>query len=359
MFDEKKYQETFAQVHASEETLSEVLKMTKKHNTGVRITRMLAIAAILSAMMATTVFAYVGFTQYENPMMMLRTFFGDDSQLSNDGAIVEETYFGYTYTRVEPTIERVPMDEEIAESEVAPYVSDVGQSITYEDYTLTVEAHLYDSATDCGVIYYTLENPNGVGEYKLQYNDEVWWPDGELVRIMNCFGNNFIIKEETTNTKLSVAHYYSAVEEGVDHIEVSFTDRVPDGEYDAAQLEALVLHLPLDDGGGMKRLSAAEGDISISPIAMRMNITDMDFLRQIEPYDKSLSEPLESNIDILALKFKDGSEYVIQDEERNIDNTMYVLVSEEGYVVSYSFNRLVDVDNVTSVVINDMEFTVE
>ena len=176
---------------------------------------------------------------------------------------------------------------------------------------------------------------------------------------MNCFGNNFIIKEETTNTKLSVAHYYSAVEEGVDHIEVSFTDRVPDGEYDAAQLEALVLHLPLDDGGGMKRLSAAEGDISISPIAMRMNITDMDFLRQIEPYDKSLSEPLESNIDILALKFKDGSEYVIQDEERNIDNTMYVLVSEEGYVVSYSFNRLVDVDNVTSVVINDMEFTVE
>lgn len=359
MFDEKKYQETFAQVQASDETLLEVLNMTRKKHPGVRLTRVLVIAAVISAMMATTVFAYVGFTQYENPMVMLKTFFGDDSQPINAGAIVDETYYGYTYTRVEPTIEWVPMDEQIAESDVAPYVSDVGQSITYEDYTLTIEAHLYDSATDCGVIYYALENPNGVSGYKLQYNDEVWWPDGEKTVILNCAGNSYLIEEETTATKLSIAYYYCGVYNDADALEVRFTQWIAEGEYDAAELESQVLYLPLEDGGGMKRATTVEGDISVSPIAIRLDISRMDFLRQIEPYDKSLSEPLESNIDMISLQFKDGSEYVIQNEELHIDNTMYALVTEDGYVVSYSFNRLIDVDNVASVLINDMEFTIE
>ena len=35
MFDKELYNETFAQIHASEETLSEVLKMTKKKNNSI------------------------------------------------------------------------------------------------------------------------------------------------------------------------------------------------------------------------------------------------------------------------------------------------------------------------------------
>ena len=46
-----------------------------------------------------------------------------------------------------PGFDRVPVDEALAETEVAPMVSPVGQSISWNGYTLRVDANLYDPAT--------------------------------------------------------------------------------------------------------------------------------------------------------------------------------------------------------------------
>ena len=73
------------------------LSGTQNSHSGVkRAGRVLLVAAILSAMLATTVFAYVGFTQYENPMEMLKTFFGTDAYSKDDGKI---RVIGNTYRK--------------------------------------------------------------------------------------------------------------------------------------------------------------------------------------------------------------------------------------------------------------------
>lgn len=348
MFDPKLYKETFSQIQASPQTLSEVLNMTQKNRNGsLRAARMILIAAVLTALLATTVFAYVGFTRYENPMEMLRTFFGDGNQESSDGQIVHETYYDLEYDLVQPTIERVPLDEEVAENDVAPYISGVGESVSYEDYTLTVEAHLYDSATNCGIIYFSLENPNGVGGYSLQYDGEVWWPAIEPVVIRNCHGKNFLIEDETTDTKLSIAHYYSGIYGEEPYIEVALS---------AAET---ALYLPLEDGGGMKVITLASGDIHLSAIGIRINAENMEFLCKTDT-DGTYLPPRTDNIDKVVIRFADRTEYLLHSdiEGQYVSNYSYC-INMETDERTYSFNRIVDVDTVEAVIINGHEFTVD
>ena len=345
MFDSKLYKETFSQVRASGETLSEVLNMTqKKKHGGIRAARMILIAAVVTCLLATTVFAYVGFTQYENPMEMLETFFGGDEYYVDDGNVRTETYYDLEYDLIEPTVEHVPMDTRVAEEDVAPFISSVGESITYDGDTLTVEAHLYDSATDCGIIYYTLENPDGVRGYELQFDGEVWWPNGEKIVVRNCHGKNYIIEEETTGTKLSVAHYYSGIYGEESCIEVAFSAG------DTA------LYLPLDDGGGMDAISLAGGDIRLSAIGIRIDAGNMEFLRKYDT-DGTYLPPMVDNIDSLVIRFKDGSEYVVdKDIAGQLTQNYSYCINMAKDERTYSFNRLIDIDEVAAVIVNDVEF---
>lgn len=348
MFDSKLYKETFSQVQASGETLSEVLNMTKRNKyNGARTARLVLIAAVVTAMLATTAFAYVGFTQYENPMEMLKTFFGGEEYTVDQGGFVRtETYYDMEWDVVLPTVEQVPVDENLAEEKVSPYISDVGSSITDDGDTLTVEAHLYDSATNCGIIYITLENPNGVSGYNLQLDGEVCWPALQRVEVYNCHGKSFIIEEETTDTKLSIAYYYSALYGDEGCIRVGFGG----GEE--------FLYLPLDDGGGMDAIALAGGDIVVSPIGMKLDVSGMEFLCKTDT-DGTLLAPMVDNIKTLTIRYKDGTEYVIHEntDEQETENFKYCIQTDTAATRTYSFNRLIDIDQVEAVIINDVEYT--
>ncbi len=362
MFNRKEYQKTFAQVHASEEILTEVLKMTKQHKprTLGRVTRALILAAVLSAMLATTAFAYVGFTRYENPMEMLKSFFGSDEYHVDNGSVVTVNEYGQRYDLVEPTTERVPLDTKVVEEDVAPYVSAVGQSISYKDYTLTVDAHLHDASTGCGVLYYRLEPPNGVSGYELQSNGEIWWPDGEKVDI-SAFGRAYIM-EETTDTSLAVAYYYDAVYGS--EIRLTFYQwilgkpgEVPAGEIEDFESECQVMMIPLYEG--MASINLADGDIVLSPIAMTVNVQEMDFLSLVLPSGEAVP-PRVDQIDHLAIRYEDGTEFVVQHEEdgNEIANYASAGVNPASQEIRYVFNRIVDIKKVTTVIINDVEFPV-
>lgn len=347
MFDKELYNETFAQIHASEETLSEVLKMTKKKNNSIiRFTRMIVVAAIITVMLATTAFAYVGFTQYENPMQMLKTFFGSDEYYVEEGFSYTETYYDKVYNYIVPSEEHVPVDANLAENDVAPFISDVGQSITDHGDKLTVEAHLYDSATDCGIIYITLENPDGVRGYNIHWDGEVWWSGVERVVAHNCSGKNFIIEEETTDTKLSIAHYYSNVYGDENCIKVAFGDG---DEF---------LCLPLNDGGGMDAISISGGDIHVSPIGIKINVDHMQFLCRTDT-NGTVLPPNADRIKSLVIRYQDGSEYIVDMDTgvQYIKNYKYCINNMDGNERAYSFNRLIDVDQIEAVIINDVEFT--
>lgn len=300
-------------------------------------------AVIVTFLMATTVFAYVGFTQYENPIAMLNVFFGNTEYENIKGGQVQ----GDDFTLIQPTIERVPLDEDVAQNEVGPSINGIGQSISYNGYTLTVTAHLHDPSTNGGTIYYTLENPNGVKGYSLQFDDQVWWPDGEIVQFRYCFDKSYIISSETTDTKLSVASYYSGTslyEE--EYIEVGFY-----GSDEGIRLD-------LGYGSNLSSLTSISGEIVLSSVGMEICLQDMEFLGVIDS-DGTYVPPVDDNhVDYLAIRFKDGSEYVVKKDMDGIliHNFTDASTRRNPTYVNYTFNRLVDLDEVDHVIINDTVF---
>ena len=323
---------------------------------------MYLLAAVLIVLtLATTVFAYVGFTQYENPIQMLKAFYGNEEMESFEGGevLIEDPWKPYTV--VQPTIERVPLDEELAQ-EVTPPIAAVGQSVSWGDYTLTIQAHQHDKNLGAGTIYYTVENPNGVKGWDTQYNGELWWPNGEIMFLQDGSWQNYLIPGETTDTKLSVACYYHGTEwleewRAQDFFEMCFynTDETIQLPKCASEEETTAL-------------ISANGEILITAMGMEVRIQDMEFLQYDTIIDADGIEcPLveHSQINYVAVQFSDGSEYIVVKDKDGafIDNCMDVTIYNQDYtfgtLVTYMFNRIIDPDLVTGVVINDILFPVE
>lgn len=332
---------------------SEKNESNRKHRPGIG--KFILIAAIIASM-TITAFAYVGFTRYENPLEMLASFFGNEQLQSFEGQVVEKDYYGDSYTIVQPAIERVPLDDELAQKLVAPYIADVNKSVSYDGYTLTVVAHQYDSVTACGVIYYTIENPAGISGYEVQYDGTIWWPGGSRTRVDNCNGQDYLLANESTDTKLSIAHYYMRLPTDTEnYLTVGFTSHLrgtmmSTDEEKAFDERCKPITLSMDDGGGMMGLVLGEGTIRVSPIAIRIDVTNMEFLARNTGDKQSHTDQIHN----LIISYKNGSEYIINGD--NISNYAYACSSSDGSEISLIFNRLVDVENVECVQINGMEF---
>lgn len=325
---------------------------------------MYLLAAVLIVLsLATTVFAYVGFTQYENPIQMLKAFYGNEEMESFEGGevLIEDPWKPYTV--VQPTIERVPLDEELAQ-EVTPPIAAVGQSVSWGDYTLTIQAHQHDKNLGAGTIYYTVENPNGVKGWDTQYDGEVWWPNGEIMYLSGASFRNYLIPGETTDTKLSVACYYGNTEypakyRAQDYVEMCFyhTDET--------------IHLPkYASEEKTTALMSENGEIVVTSIGMEIRLQDMEFLYDYyatAPNGKVYPLPNHALLGYIAIQFSDGSEYVVwqnyQDSSKeSIKNSVINSVYQDysyGEIATYMFNRVIDPSLVTDVVICDVVFPVE
>ena len=128
MYDKKMYQETFSMLEASENTLFEVLKMTKENKKPLRITRTALIAAIVVLMlgMATVAMAYSGAGNW---------FLGFFRERSGEELTVEQ--------------------QQLIEDETVK----IGSSITSGDITITVESALSDDYN--AFILLKIEAPEG------------------------------------------------------------------------------------------------------------------------------------------------------------------------------------------------------
>ena len=121
----------------------------KKRNVS-RILRNLLVAALIVSALAVTAYAVAGFVIFDSPQDMISGLFGDKTGYDHKNV----THFtdpekpGEVYDI--PAYDRVPVDESVAASEAVPLVSPVGQSISWEGYTLTVDANMYDQVTKCG-----------------------------------------------------------------------------------------------------------------------------------------------------------------------------------------------------------------
>ena len=318
-------------------------------------------AVLITFLMATTVFAYVGFTQYDNPMQMLKSFYGNEEMTNFEGGEVQVEDEYKPYSVILPTMERVPLDEELAE-EVTPPIAAVGQSVSWDDFTLTVIAHQHDKNLGAGTVYYTVENPSGVEGYATQFDGNLCWPGGEIMFMRDCSYENFIIPGETTETKLSVACYYHGTErleewQEKDYIEICFTHtnqtiRLPKYASEA-QTTALL---------------SENGEILVSAIGMDLRIQDMEFLQYDTIIDADGDEcPLvnEAMIYYVAVQFTDGSAYVVYKDKDGelISNYTDASIYQQDYIfgdtITYMFNRIIDPNLISSVWINDTVYPVK
>ena len=97
-----------------------------------------------------------------------------------------------------------------------------------------------------------------------------------------------------------------------------------------------------------------KGCIEYSPISIGIDLAKGLGLTKEEAYDPGQQTYLE-------IKYKDGSSYVIHDSKNNIENSGYVLGgvgASETWTVT-AFNRLVDINEIQEIIVNDVTFPVE
>lgn len=344
MFDKKLYQETYASLHASENILKEVLKRTTQ--TPKKLRRLsraaLPIAAVLILALSTTAFAYVGFTQYENPSAMLQAFFGNENRQAVEEHEYYNAYGSYIHS---PASDRAALDDDAA-AWLAADLSAADLSLQHGDYTLTVEATLFDEQTNCALLYYKLENPSGVTGYKVFDDGELWF-DPETIDVNVLFPSSgettYIDNARTTNTVLYACTYLAFGTDQIKTLEVELLD------YESQ--ESISDTITLTAAQSMPVLSLENGNIVLSPIALRLNTGAFDCTAD--------------DLSLIVLHYADGTAYtVISDPDGDIaiaddtwvQNTAYALSAQDS--VSYLLNRLVDVNNVTSITINEKNHSV-
>lgn len=120
-----------------------------------------------------------------------------------------------------PGYEKQPVEETVAQ-ELEKWVSPVGKSITADGFKLTVDAYIYDSNTQCGLITMLLqhENPIPDEELFLQGNGQL----GGYVVDINQYGYAYLIPEKTTPTQLAFTYYFRADMRTGTNLLVSFPD---------------------------------------------------------------------------------------------------------------------------------------
>ena len=396
-----------------------------------RIIRNFFIAAVIVSMLAVTAYAVTGYLIFDSPEEMVSAIFGDQTGFDhNPGSIQPDPNGPPTGIIVEPTFDRVPADEAVVAEDVAPYVDPVGQSITFDGYTLTVDAFVYDSTTKCGFVTYLLENPNGVSGYSLQSIGKIIYNGQPDIVDVNLYGYPYIIQEKTTDACLAATYYFQndrireenlelsfnaeepvlepeettkllkeleadfrknltpeqAIEQAMEQIGRSIfeenTESLPDGmemdmetyrqdyaytvltheqfrkQYQTAENR---LVLPLPENSPMPSVRAGNDSITVTPISMQIDVTDLTFLHTARTGETWVNA---DNVETTVIRFKDGTDYVVKDGYTL--NYTFALVGsasqweEDNYnMLTYMFNRIIDVDEVSAVVINGTELPVE
>lgn len=373
-----------------------------------RIFRNLLVAVLIISTVAVTAYAAVGYLIFDSPEDMIATIFGNNTGFDHStGSIQPDPNGPPSGIIVEPTFDRVPADEEVVASEAAPLVDAVGQSVSWEGYTLTVDANLYDSVTKCGMVTYLLEKPDGLDEYKLHSDGEIW--SGINTVEINQYGYPYIIQERTTDTCLAVVYYYQLRNPETTDLEISLSEavvtgsdayrqarkelkekirqEVPEeeaialkkeqlGEYWDWYLDTFTREEIIDSGyedmlyerideiyteemltcpdkiiipeasqGEMTHITLGEGAVTLSPIAATIRKQEIENLG-------------ESFMGLFKICFADGSEYVVQDGYT--ENRVFAVTDSAETELTYMFNRIIDVKEVASVIVDGgVELTVD
>ena len=277
--------------------------------------------------------------------------------------IVEDGKGGYVTAA---DMERIPGDPATTERLVGNYLNKLDAEMTVEGNTYKMGTFLVDD-TGTGILTFSVENPNGFKYGDMGYGEtwiesvraDVYYGRSEPTRgdregAMSADTKLYVDESASTDTCLQVIAYFISGKGFSYAKDSTFYFSVSDNAYQyhsiAIQTQTRV---------PVKTFTADNGEIVLlSPLGM----TAVD----------SIGHEIEWLIWENILQFKDGSEFAAESRERNLRNWVVGYITGDpmgGYsdameielgvtgigaeeYYSYQFNRLVDVDEVTSITLD-------
>ena len=356
MIDRKLFQKTFSVLHASPDTLSEVYRTVheeeKPHKRHHIISKGLLIAAVLA--MCITVAGAVGIgiadlikakvTPAANITVADLHAFSAES-MDSETPIMLDYYGNVMYL---PQMERVSTDAKTMWRLVGSYLSTVDAVMEVDGYTIELNTFLIDE-NGTGFLTYTLSNPNGVtyddygyGEVYTPLSPWLYIGDPTSHHLMDA--KTYLDAAASTDTELHLVLYFSDF--GYWHKGDDLIFAVDSHANGVATTWGGAISITPRTYLPVTTFTAPNGDtVRVSAIGIQI-----DYIQRIAMSGSPLLELL---VDELTLHMKDGSQYVVENERDYIMNWVVGLgtVDEEHNATGcgYSFNRLVDVDNVESV----------
>ena len=171
---------------------------------GMKLTRRLLIAAVVTALLAGSAYATHYFL-FDSPKEMVTGLYGSDASLAPSEASDEQKPWPNSY--VLPGYDKRPVDETTAQA-MEDWISPVGQTLENGGNRLTVDAYVYDSAMKVGFVTLALEHDKPIAEADLMMQR-----NGEIIPGMvefTQYGRCYIIPEKTTQTTLAMTYYFSS-----------------------------------------------------------------------------------------------------------------------------------------------------
>lgn len=194
-------------------------KSQSKHLSGKKIW-LIAAVIVLAMLLVGCAVAYAMII-FGSPAEMISALYGENTGFASapPTEVNDPGKPGSAYTV--PGYEKQPVEETVAQ-ELEKWVSPVGKSITTDGYKLTVDAYIYDSNTQCGLITMLLEHENPIPDEELflQGNGQL----GGYVVDINQYGYAYLIPEKTTPTQLAFTYYFRADVRTGTNLLVSFPD---------------------------------------------------------------------------------------------------------------------------------------
>ena len=361
------FEKTFSALHASPDTILEVKRTMQNEKKTRRILGRGAVIAIAAALTLTVAVAA--------GVVLIR------ADVSPAEKVDDTTHHAFTDDINSPTpvvignsgevitvadMERIPGDPATTERLVGQYLSKLDAEMTVEGNTYKMGTFLVDD-TGTGILTFSVENPNGFEYGDMGYGEtfienvraNVYYGRSEPTRgdrdgAMSADTKLYVDESASTDTCLQVIAYFISGKGFSYAKDSTFYFSVSDGAYQyhsiAIQTQTRV---------PVKTFTADNGEIVLlSPLGMTA----------IDTIGHEVEWLIRENI----IQFKDGSTFVVKSREQNLRNWVVSYGTgnpESGYNMameielgatdigaeeynSYQFNRLVDVDEVTSITLD-------
>ena len=367
MTERELFEKTFSALHASPDTLSEV-KRTMQNEKKTR--RILGRGAVIAIAAALTLTVAVG-----AGVVLIR------ADVSPVEKVDDTTHHAFTDDINSPTpvvignsgevitvadMERIPGDPATTERLVGQYLSKLDAEMTVEGNTYKMGTFLVDD-TGTGILTFSVENPNGFEYGDMGYGEtwiesviaNVYYGRSEPTRgdrdgAMSADTKLYVDESASTDTCLQVIAYFISGKGFSYAKDSTFYFSVSDGAY---QYHSIAIQTKTRVP--VKTFTADNGEIVLlSPLGM----TAVD----------TIGHEVEWLIRENIIQFKDGSTFVVKSREQNLRNWVVSYGTgnpESGYNMameielgatdigaeeynSYQFNRLVDVDEVSSITLD-------